>query len=260
MGSSKSRKQKFLLSHRICFYCGSADATTIDHVPARECFNNRVGPEEFEFPACKTCNNSTGKMEQAAAFLIRCFDFDENNHSEEQFRKLFMGTRNNLPGVLPSVNLTANQKRQLLKAAEYSLPSGETYSSLPLALISEEARVAMEQFSRKLTCALFYKHVGRPLPIESFIRIVWFPYASPHAKENVERFDEILPDYTLSKRQNTNIGEQFHYRYGVKEDTNLFAFLAQFGRSIFISGIASDTIGPTNSADWIEHRNDLIFR
>lgn len=49
--SGKKRKQEFLKQHPVCFNCGTAAATTEDHVPSRECFVDRHWPEGFVFPA-----------------------------------------------------------------------------------------------------------------------------------------------------------------------------------------------------------------
>jgi len=72
MGDRARRRREFLKKHPLCCFCGgTTPATTIDHVPSRQLFNNKGWPEGYEFPACELCNGAARDAEQVVAMLAR---------------------------------------------------------------------------------------------------------------------------------------------------------------------------------------------
>lgn len=256
MGARKNKLAKFLLAHSQCYFCGE-QATTIDHVPSRECFLGREGPEGYEFPACKSCNNSAGRAEQTVALYRHCTDFTEDHRGKSQVRKLLDGLRNNSPTRMPIVNVTVNQKRRAALRSGITLQPGETFSSLPIIGINRDVHDDFEVFSRRLTCALFYKHIGKVLPPEHMVKTQWMQFAHGKAEELIGAITADMPHLTLTARVNTNIGLQFGYRWYADIETETFVFAAQFAKAFFVFGLASRASKETVDDGWKSHANDL---
>lgn len=257
MGARKNKLAKFLSEHPQCYFCGEA-ANTIDHVPSRECFLGRVGPEGYEFPACKSCNNSAGRAEQTVALYRHCTDFAEDERGKPHVRKLLDGLRNNSPSRMPIMDVTVNQKRRTARQSGITLLPGQTYASLPIIGIDRDVHDDFAIFSRRLTCALFYKHVGKVLPPAHMIKTQWMQFVHGKAEEIVEAITRDMPNLTHTGRVNTNIGQQFSYRWYADEETETFTFIAQFAMAFFIIGLASRSNEATIGDGWKSHANDLV--
>ncbi|CAN7540025.1 hypothetical protein LJR234_003992 [Mesorhizobium amorphae] len=160
MGEGKTKRERFLAEHPLCFFC-SEPVETIDHVPSRQCFYNGVGPEGFEFPACQRCNNSAGPTEQVVAFYLHMANQDTASDSSiGQFEKLVRGVQNNAPALMPKMDLSANYKRRASKRIGYVRGPGESYADAPIVELPDKNRDAFRVFARHLTCALYYRHTG----------------------------------------------------------------------------------------------------
>ena len=101
-----SKVQRFLANNPYCYFCGGTRAaTTVDHVPPRACFPDGFMPEDFEFPACKECNEGATKQDQIFGFYTMLLDFDESKTTRPadraKFEKLRQGIINNYPDALP---------------------------------------------------------------------------------------------------------------------------------------------------------------
>jgi hypothetical protein len=257
MAMAKERKSAFLTQHPKCYSCETADATTIDHVPARECFKGGIGPESFEFPACAWCNHLTSQIEQAVALWIRLADFDDTTLDDAQFIKLVKGVGNNTPHLLPIPEASLRDKRNLLRAIGYQRPPGESVADAPVMAMSPSYRPVFTTFARKLTCALFYREVGRPLPRANLIRTAFFQFADPAAPATVNAFLKMFPSFVHAQRRNTSIGNQFLYIWGSKPEADLFAFCAQFSRSYFVVGATTSSNVAGDREGWTPRSDDL---
>ncbi|MDH0117218.1 hypothetical protein N7379_22285 [Rhizobium pusense] len=257
MGARKNKLAKFLSAHTHCYFCGE-EATTIDHVPSRECFLGRVGPEGYEFPACKNCNNSAGRAEQTVALYRHCTDFTEDERGKPQVRKLLDGLRNNSPTRMPIMDVTVNQKRRIARQSGISLSPGQTYAGLPIIGINRDVHDDFATFSRRLTCALFYKHLGKVLPSTHMVKTQWMQFIHKKAEEIVEDITKDMPHLTHTGRINTNIGQQFSYRWYAEGQTETFIFIAQFAMAFFIIGLASRSNEATVGDGWKSHAEDFL--
>jgi len=257
MGRAKQKKQLFFATHPICFNCG-AGATTIDHVPSRECFIGRVGPEGFEFPACGDCNKKVAQIEQAVALLIRLADFSENL-DEGQFAKLVRGVKNNTPELLPSDFSTLREKRNWLKNIGLEPRRGETIADVPVMKMRPGWRDAFHAFARKLLAALYYKEMGRLLPNDSLMRTIFTQFVDGQGRELVEKLLTMLPEIRVGERRNTSIGSQFTYIFGKKDEAGLFVFCAQFSRAWFIVGVAARPSDVGDRQGYISHAENLAL-
>ena len=257
MGRSKDRHRKFLADHPICYNCGQNASTTIDHVPSRECFHHRVGPEGFEFPACEDCNIKLSKIEQAFALLIRLADFTPDTFDQSQLEKLVQGVRNNNPDLLPEDFKTRREKRNWLKNIGYQMQPGEIVDDVSILKMGDGWRDALDAFSRKLLAALYYKEIGRPLTPDHLLRTLVVQYVDGKGQKLLEKLVPMLPELRIGQRRNTNIGDQFLYAFGTKPEAELFVFFAQFSQAWFVLGVAGLPQYLTDREGYISHRDSL---
>ncbi|MDR7143273.1 hypothetical protein [Rhizobium sp. BE258] len=255
MGASKRRKELFLLKHPLCFFCGSASETE-DHVPSRECFINRVWPEGYVFPACKACNNKAGPLEQVAALYMKLGDHSGTTPSD-QFLKLLSGVRNNNPEYLPRLDVTANAKKRALPLYNLSHPPDEPAASAPIAEMPNENRKAFEAFERRLTCALYYKHMKEVMPTTHMIRTFRTQVIARNSETLIRTIAPMFPNTIRTTRQNTNLGDQFTYVWYGSEDKQMFAFIAQFSQSYVFLGVACRSEDLEGGKDYRLHSDDL---
>jgi len=257
MGMSKKRRDELKRENPICYFCATAPTEVPDHVPSRQCFRGRVGPEGFEFPACDRCNQMSPQLEQVFALYLMMGDHSEDPIDDAAFKKLLQGVANNNPDLMPVLNLTARQARQHYKGRGLNLPVGMTFSEAPLAELPVGNRDAFLAFSRRLTCALYYKEVGHPLPLDFKIATGWVQIVDPSARPLEKAVIDFLPEFRMTERRNTNIGDQFQYRWGHK-DEGIFAFAAQLRASFYIIGAAVSPAFPTgDDPKWQVHRDDV---
>lgn len=170
MGQAKRRRQAFFANHPTCYFCASEPAATIEHMPPRIAFPSGLHPEGYEFPACERCNNGQSALEQVVALYIHAFDYDSANLDRAHLNKLIRGVHNNNPDMLPIIGLSTREKRRYLQENEIKLADGAAISELPLARVPGGTQRAFHHFMRKLTCALFYRVAGHPLPLDHVVR------------------------------------------------------------------------------------------
>jgi hypothetical protein len=105
MGVSRKKRETFFLAHPKCCFCGgSENATQIDHIPSRACFDDRIFPDGFEFPACDACNSGTSNEEQWVAMLSHMLSHPGEVIKPDQFGRYIKGVANNLPDLFAKTN------------------------------------------------------------------------------------------------------------------------------------------------------------
>lgn len=256
MGDRRKRLANFLALHPRCYFCGEP-ATTIDHVPSRECFIERQWPEGYEFPACKYCNLNAGAHEQVVAFYRHVSDFSENGRSKPQIAKLRQGVSNNTPAMFP-YKIPANVKKRVAARHGIRPADGQTYAGLPIVGLSKDVKNAFDTFSRRLTCALFYHHLGKVLPRSNQIMTFKLSFQDTKAQEILPEFIKFASYKTETKRQNTNIGDQFTYLWRADPDDDFFLYTAQFAKAFYIVGITAPPGEETFKPNWTSHLTDLL--
>jgi len=255
--SGKKRKQEFLKEHPICFNCGTAAATTEDHVPSRECFVERQWPEGFVFPACGPCNAKIASIEQGMALLIRVTDHDESRLDQSVLEKLIRGVRNNTPDMLPREFTSDRERDKAIVDSGWVPGPGETLADAPVLALGPGWRDAVHAFARKLTLALYYKESGQPLPLDHYIRTEFFQFTDHAAPEIVDQFHSMMPEYRTGERRNFDFGDQFQYIVGRSDEEGVFAFLAQLARSWYIVGVTVPLALGAGRANYIKHEDEL---
>ncbi|MES2445173.1 MAG: hypothetical protein V4574_20295 [Pseudomonadota bacterium] len=236
---------------------------TEDHVPSRECFRDRVGPEGFAFPACKICNNGAGQLEQVVALYLLLANHDDANVSPDQLRRLILGVGNNNRDLLPSIEVNARAARRHFRNKGMQLAPGAVFGEMPIATLPSGHREAFELFGRRLTCAIYYKEVGRPLPLDHYLVAAWLPWSEAMSGNIIETAVGLFPTLTITNRRNTDIGDQFSYRWGFHPDGSIFGFVAQFSKSYyFICAAAAPNLHNANNEGipgWKLHANDVVL-
>ncbi len=257
MGARAKRMEHFKTENPVCFFCATAPTQSEDHVPSRECFRNRVWPEGYAFPACQRCNNAAGRLEQVVALYMLLANHDDEEPVRDQFLRLIKGVRNNNPELMPRVDQGARAARRFFREKGMTLAPGATFGETPVLELPVGNRAAFELFARRLTCALYYKEVGRPLPLDHYIAAAWIPFADPAAPNFAEKAKELFPGVRMTNRSNTNIGEQIVYLWGFHPEETLFGFAAQFTKSYFFFGcaVAPELYGGTEN--WKPHSADV---
>lgn len=245
------RLAEFLQKHPRCYFCGET-ATTKDHVPHSDYFKDREWPEGYEFPACQSCNNPVGKVEQAVKLYFRISDISQEAE-EGEINKLMMGVNNNTPELLPR-DMRAIEKRRELKKYGFPLPQGEFLSDYPMIAFPKQGANAFRIFSRRLACALYYKHVGKILPHEHFIRTYQIQSVHEAAGRLVNEIGSMMQHTPAIRRGKNDLSDQFAYVWNADAAQELFSFIATFTQAFVVVGIvAADGSG----TDYIRHSDDV---
>ncbi len=257
------KTKRFLLAHPYCCFCGGSEpSTTIDHIPPKACFPDGYWPEDFEFPACEVCNQGSKRDDQLTGFYTQLLDFNESNrtpHDAAKMTKLRDAILRNYPDALPdtSRSLPINQVGAIIT------PSPVAISVQRPAAFAQ----TMETLQRKLTHALYYREVGKPLTKSH-------AYLSEHyqiqgSDHTLTKFlGELLPDETIGTRiDRKDYGERFGYKSGYKDKDDFFMYGAQFGKGLIVWGIV---LGPGMSVNdlaaylrsklwrWAGHREKIL--
>lgn len=261
MGAKANRLASLAVAHPVCYFCATRATESEDHVPSRECFRRRVGPEGFAFPACRICNNGAGQMEQVVALYLLMADHSGATDIGDQMQRLANGVQNNNPDLMPLVTLRANVARKHFREKRLNLPAGQTYAQSPIATLPAGYGAAFSLFVRRLACALFYKEVGKPVPLEYHIAGTWVPWNEAGAGEGISSAIGLFPQLRVTNRRNTDIGDQFTYKWGADPDGSVFGFVAQFSKSYFFLGaVAAPHLHLVESEahpSWRRHSEDV---
>lgn len=238
MGNQKRRLQQFLKEHPACCFCGGEQgAETLDHIPSRSVFDNRVWPKGYVFPACISCNQSTVKEEAIVAMLSR-FD-PTSKDADESSARLIKAFAESYPELARGMVMTANEARRSLKKLGLEKPSEIGYGELPLVKLPREIDAVVRRFGVKLVKALHYKHSGRIVPGDAGILTYWHTNAQHMAGKFPDEVAEIFKGVVLPMRDSTPLHDQFSYRYAVSDDGSLGGYVVFFRRAFSITGMLS---------------------
>jgi hypothetical protein len=241
MGERKNKLKRFLAAHPICCFCGGSNpATTIDHVPGRACFPDRVGPEGFEFPACDRCQSASRLDELAFSFYVKLSDPDDTNYRERDFKRISEGVKNNLPHLFPDVRLSANEVRRSLKAMGLTKPSNEVAENIPVAAVPAEVHFHILRYAWKMACAIYYREQGRIASPDHSVWATWTQGMNKAGLAALEDFIRITPLIRKGQRTNVQIGDRFGYRCNKADEPDVLAALAQFGSGLILAILVVD--------------------
>ena len=253
MGTKSAHKKKFLAEHPLCCFCGGGvPSSELDHVPSRVFFASSQWPEGFVFPACARCNRATRHDEQVVAMLSWMYPDPTTNKGKAEVHERIRAVAHNYPKVLLEMQPSARQLRNAVKIYGMKRNPGQSLSELPvLSAKGPLVNAAVENFSRKLFCALYYKHTKEILPKSGGIAIKWYSNVQIERDEIPRSIAPILPGFPKLERSRINLDDQFFYRWGVEETKAEAAFLAFFRKSFAIVGYvnrdANDIELPANA-------------
>jgi hypothetical protein len=123
----EERRKELLANHPRCYFCGGLNpSTSIDHVPPEACFPKGYHPEDFEFPACDSCNQGGRKHDQIFGLYSILTDFDQQKFGSgpdrERLDSLLKAVRRNYPDAMPDLDAAKDIHR-----------SGHIYTPRPVA-------------------------------------------------------------------------------------------------------------------------------
>lgn len=238
----------------MCCFCGGlVPADTVDHVPLRAAFTGNVGPEGFEFPACSGCNSGSADSEQVFALYARLSDQTDRNDDKTHNDNLIRGVRNNYPELLPNPHLPANQKRRALRHFGWLKPDGMLLDDVNLVGVPAKVGDHIEMVAIKLLAALHYKHLGRALDDQHAVFGAWSQQGLPGVDEAQDVLFSSMPQLVIGARVNTNIGDQFAYRWGQNVKESLFGYAAGFGTGLFLFAASAPLSTVQDKGDWVRY-------
>lgn len=251
MGNGRRKRQEFLGQHPLCCFCGGNTASVErDHVPGRAFFADRHWPEGFEFPACEQCNRATRNIEQVAA-LLSFINTDVPPGIDEIFKRVHAAENNN-PGLLEEMKPTLQQLKTAREKYGLMPPAGEDITAMRVRFVSGPiVSNAMAQFSRKLLCALFYKHTNQILRSAGVIATRWYTNVQINAEEIDRALAKVTPNVPVLERNTMVLNDQFFYRYGIVDTKRVGAFLAFFRQSFAILGVVNQDANELNIKDGV---------
>lgn len=238
MSSKRDKKKLFLAQHPFCCFCGGKiRAQEIDHIPSRVLFDNRQWPEGYEFPACVACNRATRHAEQVVAMLSRIFPDARTEEGAREVEERTRAVAHNYPGLLEEMRPSVRQVRDAIEKYGIQKSAGASAADMPLLHVGGPlVNSTVEQFGRKLFLALYYKHTRTILPAEGGIAVRWYSNLQIENEEIPRQLAEIVRVVPTLERCNTNLCDQFFYRYGITDTQKLAVFLAFFRRSFAVLG------------------------
>lgn len=241
MNQKKLRRMRFLAQYPICCFCGGARATEeIDHVPSRAIFNGRQWPEGFEFPACARCNHATQDDELVVAMLSRLYPDPSTDEEKRRSYALMRGIAERMPEVFVEMKPDLRSLRDAAKKYGLVPEEGETLASLPVLKVSGPlVNQAIGNFSRKLLCALHFKHTGNIVSKTDAMAFKWYSNLQLATEAIPEMLTKLLNRTVEVRRAKTSLDDQFKYFYAVTESNRMSAFLIFFHESFAILGMVN---------------------
>lgn len=241
MAHALNKRGRFLAAHRFCCFCGGKErSTTVDHVPARNCFPGRAGPEGFEFPACDRCQVVSRLDELAFGMFVRINDPSNGNYRREELLRSFSGIQNNLPHLMPFTGLSRTAKRQALREKGIEKPPNVLVDDLPLVGIPAEIDAYVHRYARKIAAALYYREKGRPIGQDFLIWTHWAQAVDQTQMKGLLEVAKMSPFLTIGRRSNLDFGDRFGYRCDKSDLNDLFTAVAQFGQGLILTMLVAD--------------------
>ena len=227
MKPNRSRSSaEILAGNPRCIYCDKV-ATTVEHMPPKIMFRAKDRPSGMEFPSCRECNNGTSAADAAIAFFARIDrvgDYPNNWKAKESLKPLrSLGLL--APGFINEFFDDGAAKDTLVNTAGGILMPAKEMRAGPIS------QALLTVFTAKLGMALYYEHVGVPLPLAGGVHTMWF-LNSGLSEETAHAMLAMLPAYdTLKQGLRKSAAGQFDYRFN-SDDKSIVAALTHFHNNI----------------------------
>ena len=158
----------------------------------------------------------------------------------------------NHPALVEEMQPTISQLRAAARRYGINPDPGQTHSDLPLLSVRGPlVNGAIDNFARKLACALFYKHTESIVPANAAIAVRWYSNLQIEHDEIPRELADLLVGIPKLQRARTNLNEQFFYRWAASDTNAMTAFLAFFRQSLailtFVNASSSNPEAPENA-------------
>ncbi len=248
MAEAKRKLKTFIKKHQTCCFCSRNPTETRDHVPPKSVFLSRRFPDEFVFPACKTCNEGTSYYDQIFSIIGLIFGFQENNIPEEDKQRAFRGIINNTPRELkdPLTEFFTNCK------------TFDERTGYPAFEINHKLKTTLNKISRKIAKAIYYKCNGRPISRSSIVSSKLISNAQFNDRSVTELYN--LFDVKNVSKINNTYSPQFIYSISKISYTNAYAVLFQIHKAFAFLCILSEDGKKVTKApfEWYDMQERLV--
>lgn len=236
-GQKKMKRQRFFQEHPYCCFCGgTTPSEEEDHIPSRTIFNNRHWPEGYVFPSCKACNEASRHDEQVVGMLSRLYSKESTPQSTTEIERSIHAVARHYPEIINEMRPTARAYRNAVRKYGLQLAPGQSYAETPIISIGPMINEAVTNFSRKLFCALYYKHTGTILPSQGGIAVRWFTNAEIWDENTPLEFLSFLSGVPKLERSSKVLNDQFFYRWTLTDAKESGVFFTVFRDSFATLG------------------------
>ncbi len=245
----QKRHAQVLIKYPYCIYCGGTeDATTIDHMPPRAMFEQRLRPKGLEFPACEACNEGGRIDELIAATLSRAYPDPETEEAKKEVRKLWDSINNNCPELLDEMKPSFRQEK-LARNLSAELPSsGGALDSRGPILNS-----AIHRFAAKIGYALHFELTGKPVPPDGVAHVWWLTnYQALKGEMPDELINMLGAPQTLCQGR-WEVSNQFTFASNATEGGTMSVHFATFRFSFAVCAAVAEKSDSLRPPENIRH-------
>jgi hypothetical protein len=220
VGEGKQRRKtlaEMVAASARCVYC-PARPDTVEHMPAIGMFSGRQRLKGLEFPCCDACNQGTRAADLVASYLAR-LPRSGGQSLVQEARALHPMLRLRAPGFLEELNRGEKQQLVLNKTR-----GGVARFEVAVQVDGPLATAYLRTYGAKLGMALFYEHVGQPLPEGGAVHVQ--PYLNAGlAEAAAHAMLSILPAGRTLRQGRLDQTRQFAYRYNSDEKSVVAALV-----------------------------------
>ncbi len=249
MAEAKRKLKAFIKKHRTCCFCSKNQTETRDHVPPKSVFLSRRFPDEFIFPACKSCNEGTSSYDQIFSIINLAFGFPDNNMPDEDRKRTFRGIINNAP-------------RKFKKSLTEFFTDCKTFderTGYPAFIINSDLKQILNKIARKFAKALYYMRKGFPLPQNAIVSSILIPNSQFH-ECNIHRLYELFDCVNISKFNN-KYSPQFIYCISKIANNDAYAVLFQIHKACAFLCILSENgikVATKSPIEWYDMQERIV--
>lgn len=227
--------KELLATEPRCIYCENTREIakmTVEHMPPRSMFRDKLRLKGMEYATCEACNNGTKGADVVAAFLSRIGqNGSEDGWEIEENKQFLSGVHQSAPGVLEEVFNSGKARHVYVKT------QGGVHLPMIKTQTGPTVKGYMDVFSAKLAMAVFREHIGCALRMDGRIETIWFLNAGL-PEQTADAMLSILPTGNTLRQGKLHATEQFAYRYNTDEK-EIVAALVGFHSNLHIFVMAS---------------------
>lgn len=218
-------KAKFLALYPTCIFCGGrSPSTERDHQPFRHIFDDRIWPEEYEFPACSLCNDATQNDELIVDLFARFTSMKTADEWYDLRDRRIPHTLEWFPDLFWDMVPSAAQRRRDRKSLD---PARRITLKLP-----EEFQYRVNRVAFKIAGALHWKHIKNwIIPPEGGCFVDIIPNLDKDAFLNTAVFRHMVSKKGSPVANRRSLNDQFEYEYWDTESPETGLYSVRLRRS-----------------------------